>query len=112
MSKLSQEQKVVWLNHFDTQRQSGLSQQAYCEQQSLKPHRFWYWKNKLEGSTKAYKKSKPQNKPAGHSGFVPVNVIPPPSSIGLTITLPSSLMISGIEEHNHLLAQRIIGALL
>ncbi|WP_428635189.1 IS66 family insertion sequence element accessory protein TnpA, partial [Sedimenticola sp.] len=44
MSILSKQQQQHWAEHLQAWRESGLSQQAYCQQQGLKPHQFWYWK--------------------------------------------------------------------
>ena len=111
MSKLTQEQKAVWIDHFNAHRNSGLSQQAYCEQQSLKSNQFWYWKNKIEGSTKTYRKTTRQNTSARQQGFVPVQISPQPSKQGLTISLPNGIVLSGIDEQNHLLVHQLIGVL-
>ena len=108
MSQLSKEQISVWADHIKAQRDSGLSQQAYCEQHVLKPHQYWYWRRKLKGSTK--KKAK-QCKQANQSGFIPVKAVEPRHAVGLNITLPNGIIFSGINLDNHPLAQQLIGAL-
>ncbi len=108
MSQLSQQEKSAWADHVSAQQSSGLSQKAYCEQHALKHHQFGYWKRKTEGG--AMEKSNPQRQPK-KPGFVPVKVVTPPSAHGLSIVLPNGLTFSGISEHNHLLAQLLIGVL-
>ena len=108
MSQLSDQQKLEWAEHLQAQRDSDLSQQAYCAQHSLKPHQFWYWKRKLEGGTDKPTKCRRQSKP---SGFVPVKMVTRTSTQSLSVNLPNGITVSGIDEHNHRLAQQLIGTL-
>jgi hypothetical protein len=107
MSQLSKEQISVWADHINAQRNSGLSQQAYCELHALKPHQYWYWKRKLDGEEKKprqYKKAKP-------SGFVSVKIAEPRNASSLSITLPNGIILSGVDLQNLSLAQQLIGTL-
>ena len=108
MSRLTAKQRSVWADHLQTQRDSGLTQQIYCKQQALKPHQFWYWKRKLEGSGVKRQKQPGKRK---QSGFVPVNMATPASIQYLSISLPNGMTVEGIAVHNRLLAQQLIGAL-
>ena len=110
MSQLSPEKKEAWAIHLQAHRESGLSQQAYCDNHSLSPPQFWYWKRKLEGNENKKNKQPPASTKAG---FVPVNVIntaPSPSVQNLTVALPNGITLSGIDEQNHRLVQKMIGA--
>jgi hypothetical protein len=107
MNPLSQQKQLAWAEHIKVQRESGLSQQAYCEQHSLKPNQFWYWRRKLQGSSNnTVSKTR-----AIQPGFVAAKVIGTPVAQGLTVTLPNGIIISGIEELNHCLVKDLLGAL-
>ena len=108
MSHLSPEKKAAWAEHLQNQQASDLSQQAYCDLHALSAPQFWYWKRKLHGG--ANKKDK-QLSP-GKAEFVPVHVTDNIFSQGLTVVLPNGITLIGIDEHNHLLVQKMIGALL
>jgi len=108
MSKLTEQQKSVWANHIRSQRQSGLSQQAYCIQQGLKPHCFWYWKRKLKSNTPVKKNSV---KARRKCRFVPVSVAANQAPQTLNIVLPSGITFKGITENNAMLVQQMIGCL-
>ncbi len=108
MSQLTAQQQSVWADHIQAQPRSGLSQQTYCEQHSLKPHCFWYWKRKLEARTKI--KSKP-SKPQPQGGFVAVNIAPVPEPQALSLVLPNGVTLNGVAEHNLPLVQQLVGAL-
>ncbi len=108
MSQLSEQQKSAWAEHIRAQRESGLNQQAYCRQNDLKPHQFWYWKSKLDGGTDKQVKCQSKSK---QSGFVPVKMPTRTSTQSLSVNLPNGITVSGIDEHNHGLAQQLIGSL-
>lgn len=109
MSQLSTMQRSAWADHIQSQRTSGLTQQAYCTRHALKPHQFSYWKHQLASTVQARSKSQPET---GQRGFVPVSVAVPPSSMNsLMITLPNGIQLNGISEHNLTLVQQLIGAL-
>jgi hypothetical protein len=108
MSQLTKEQISAWADHIKAQRGSGLTQQAYCKQHALKPHQFWYWKRKLEGPAK----QKPaHSKQTRASGFVPVMIAEPQKVSGMSITLPSGIILNGVDSTNIHLAQHLIGTL-
>jgi len=108
MSKLTEQQKSVWAKHLQAQRQSGLSQQDYCKQKKLIPHRFWYWKRKFKSMTDTRTAAA---KPRRKSGFVPVSIEASAQSQALSIVLPDGMTFNGITEHNAPLVQQLIGAL-
>jgi hypothetical protein len=39
-----------WQQHIEHWRDTGLSDAAFCKQQSLSYHQFVYWRRKLEGT--------------------------------------------------------------
>ena len=59
--------KVDWRAHIKTWQESGISQNAYCQQQQLRPNQFSYWKLKLLG---------PSSKKSFNSNLVPVRLAP------------------------------------
>ena len=40
-----------WKHHIEQWAESGLSQNAYCRENELKPNRFTYWKIKFKNQT-------------------------------------------------------------
>ncbi len=77
--------KVDWRAHIKTWQESGISQNAYCQQQQLRPNQFSYWKLKLLG---------PSSKKSFNSNLVPVRLAPfsPPT---LKVTLPNGTLLEG-----------------
>lgn len=108
MRQLSPTQRSAWADHIQSQRTSGLSQQAYCTRHGLKAHQFSYWKHQLASTVNEPSKSQAKSV---HRDFVPVNVVAPSSTGSLTVTLPNGIQLNGISEHNLTLVQQLIGAL-
>ena len=107
MSKLTTEKRSAWADHIQNQRNSGITQKAYCLQHGIQPHQFWYWQRKLRSSlvTPAKRADKQPT-----SAFMPVKVRLPVADQCLSIILTNGMRVEGIDEHNALLAQRLIGA--
>ena len=97
-----------WSDHIQSQRDSGFTQQAYCQKHHLKPHQFWYWKRKLAGGS-VNKSAQPVKQK--QNGFVQVSVATPTSIQHLRITLLNGITVDGITDHNQHLAQQLIGVL-
>lgn len=93
LSRFWQEQITAWEN-------SGQSQTTFCEQHELNYHRFGYWRRKFLGQSKPGLKST--------SGFVPVRPVPGRTSSGLSLTLPSGVLIQGIEADNLALVRQLL----
>lgn len=97
-----------WLERIQSWQQSGLSQNAWCQQNDISASKFGYWKRKLETISAA--------KPAQHSAFVPV--IPdqqsaePSANSQLTVAFPNGVTVSGINETNLSLVKQLIGGML
>ena len=108
MNKPSQQKQLVWTEHLKSQRESGLSLQTYCEQHSLKPSQFWYWKRKLQGGVSDHSASSSHS---NQSRFVAAKVVEASVTQGLTVTLPNGISLSGINEHNHGLIKHLLGTL-
>lgn len=94
-----------WLERVQSWRDSGLTQSAWCQQQGIRVSKFGYWKRKLETSSSV--------KPVlPNSGFVPVVPHPEPATSyevsPLSITLPNGVTVSGIDDSNLLIAQRLV----
>jgi len=45
---LLQKKRRHWKHHVQAWQKSSLSQVEYCRRQNIVPHRFTYWKKKLE----------------------------------------------------------------
>ncbi len=109
MSQSSRQKHRTWASHFEAQRQSGLSQQAYCERHALKPHQYWYWKRKLIGESAASERGDGQQ--LTPSAFIPVSVGSAITAEGLSLHFPSGAHLSGITEHNTHIVQQLVGCL-
>ena len=89
--------EAVWRQHLDTWRTSGLSQNAYCREHTLKAHQFSYWKRKLAASTTDHKPITRQKSRA----FIPLQVRHPSNTDnGLSLRLPNGCELSGIEAQH------------
>lgn len=97
-----------WNRHIQAQFESGLTQQAYCDKHTIKAHRFWYWKNKLNPKAKS---SPSEGKFS--NGFIQAQISSrsSTSSYGLTVSLPNGLQITGIDSSNLLLIQPLLSEL-
>ena len=105
--KATQEQ---WQQRIQSWYDSGLSQNAWCRQNGIRPSQFGYWKKKLWAGKSTVSSSNIS------SAFVPASLASDqgqaceePSS--LTVSLPSGLRVSGIDHHNLALAGQLIGLL-
>jgi hypothetical protein len=43
----SQPKQAFWKDQIEQWQQSGLSQRAYCHNNHLQPHRFYYWRRRI-----------------------------------------------------------------
>jgi hypothetical protein len=83
----------VWRDHISKWRDANISQQAYCREHQLCPHRFGYYKRTLATDLVP---AAPAN-----AGFVSVQVMPEfnqPESLSLHFN--SGLRLSGIGADN------------
>ena len=90
-----------WREHVDSWRQSGQSQQAFCQSHDLSYTRFIYWRRKFEGKSK-----RARNRTS--SAFVPVTQQMSISTEGLTLVLPSGHELRGLSEENLPLAVHLL----
>ena len=47
-TEANEKRSQFWESHLNEWAQTGLSQNAYCRNNNLKPNQFTYWKNKLK----------------------------------------------------------------
>ena len=47
----SKEKRKFWEDHIQTWQQSGLAQIAYCRENNLKNHQWWYWRKRISHPT-------------------------------------------------------------
>jgi hypothetical protein len=88
----------LWQIRLDAQHRSGLSVQAFCKQQRLKPHSFYFWKKRLASQAQL-------NIP---TGLIPVRIVnnssqPEPFariqfSSGVTIEATADLIRIAIDQ--------------
>ncbi|ETW95815.1 MAG: hypothetical protein ETSY2_47545 [Candidatus Entotheonella gemina] len=94
-----------WHERIQSWRDSGLTQSAWCQQHGIRASKFGYWKRKLE--------TPPSEKPMPHSsGFVQAISQPdsaaPSGMAPLSIILPNGVTVSGIDDSNLSLVQRLV----
>ncbi len=84
---------AYWQQELNKWKDSDQSQKQFCRDNELPYQRFGYWYRKLEGGTGRRKKTRKS------SGFAAVDYRPENSS-GLTLSLPSGLVLRGICADN------------
>ena len=91
MSRKEQSEALAeqWRRHIAAWKASDQSQAAYCEANSLSYHRFGYWYRKFCGTGKS-----------SGAGFAKVSRQPFSHSPGLSLVLPSGVVLQGIESTN------------
>ena len=100
--------EASWKQHLNAWRASGLSQNAYCREHTLKPHQFSYWKRKLATATADHKPITRQKSPA----FVPLRVRNPSNANnGFCLRLPNGCEFSGMEAQHLPVVTRLIEVL-
>ena len=82
-----------WLQQIEAWQSSGQTQQAYCKTNALSYHRFGYWRRKFRQQSQAAQGRQ-------GSGFVPVTHAAASRSAGLSLVLPSGLVLRGIAGDN------------
>jgi len=82
-----------WQQQIEAWQSSAQTQQAYCKANELSYHRFGYWLRKFR------KQAQPARSQTG-SGFVPVTHSALSQSTGLSLALPSGLVLHGIAGDN------------
>ena len=82
-----------WQHHIDAWQQSGGSQAQYCRNHTLDQSQFSYWKRKLT-NTSEVKVARPSR-----FAVAQLAVMPEPAS-SLFITLPSGIVLGGIDAFN------------
>jgi hypothetical protein len=104
----TQDSHSFWHHHIQAQPESGLTQKAYCDKHTIKVHRFWYWKNKLNPKVK---RRSSEGKPS--TGFIPAQMTARSSTLtsGLTVSLPNGLQITDINANNLSLVQSLLSVL-
>src|ERR1700722_9219136 len=75
MSKASKALKREWKQKFEIWQSSGQSIAAWCREQNIAVHRFYYWRSQLVSSVKVSNDNQNKfielvdNKPSGISGI-------------------------------------------
>ena len=82
-----------WRQQIEAWQSSGQTQQDYCKANALSYHRFGYWRRKFR------RQAQPVQSQKG-SGFVPVTSSATAQSAGLSLALPSGLVLRGIAGDN------------
>jgi len=82
-----------WQQQVEAWKLTGLSQAEFCKVNELLYHRFVYWRGKFDGISRKSQANKNQG------GFAAVNVRHDVDR-GLTLSLPSGLVMRGICSEN------------
>ena len=80
---------TFWHNHIEQFRASGLSQQAYSDQNNLKVHQLVYWRRKFL-----------ESQPVKSSGGFVAIPLAGRQSEGLCLSLPNGIKVSGFSTIN------------
>lgn len=78
----------LWQIRFDAQRRSGLTVQAFCKQQRLQPHSFYFWRRRLAS----------QKQGNGPTGLIPVRVVSSKPEAFARIQFASGVTIEATAE--------------
>jgi len=91
--------EAFWQRHVTQWRDSGLSKMAYCQQYSLVYSQMVYWSTKTANLDKKHQSN----------SFVSVAVAPAVDiSPGLSVRLPSGIVIEGIDERSIALVGKLL----
>ena len=101
---LPQPQDIYWKQQIQTWKLSGLSQAQFCKNNNLIYHRFVYWRGKFDDATRA--SSAKQDR----GGFATV-AVRPDADRGLTLSLPSGLIVRGICAENLSVVRQLLDQL-
>jgi hypothetical protein len=94
--------EAFWQRHVAQWRTSGLSKRAYCQQCALTYHQMVYWSKKENPVIELE---------VGSGGFVAISVSPDERDAGLSVRLPSGMMIEGIDDRSVDLVGKLIAQL-
>jgi len=90
-----------WQQQIQAWEASDQSQTAFCRSNELSYHRFGYWRRK-------FLQPVDQQSSPGTPGFVPVAVRSHALTSGLSLTLPSGLILQGITTDNLPLVDQLL----
>lgn len=85
----AQQKRSFWEHHLERWRQSGLSQQAYCHKNLLKPHQFYYWRRRILA---------PQNKISFLPVTLPADPIRNPLAVRIHLSNGCAIELEGRDE--------------
>jgi len=95
MSNKLDQKRTYWAQHVSAWQKTNLSQQAYCQKHSLRPHQLSYWKNKPvithDQPAKVTASSQAQE-----TTFVPVEISLQEDVLDLIIQFPNGARITGV----------------
>jgi hypothetical protein len=98
MSTQSKEKREKWSRHIQEWKNSGLTQQAYCNKHGLKSYDFSYWK--LKPAKSVENQAAKSHVATQERSFVPVSIDPVSTPGGLVLHLPCGINLSGITDDN------------
>lgn len=91
-----QEREQYWQQQVTEWQASGLSGMAYCKQQALTYHQFSYWRQKLLASASSTKEPV-----AGFATVAyPAVSVKGTDCVGLTVSLPGGITVTGLHAGN------------
>lgn len=108
MATKQEEKRFTWQRHIEAWKNSGKTQQAYCDENNIRAHQLWYWNRRLnpKGTVHTTQAIKPKKQ---GSAFVPVQVDKRDvNDQGLNIALPNGVVIHGITPSSIPFIKRLI----
>ena len=94
--KSAVEDQAFWQLVLDSQRNSGLSVNKFCEKEGISPSSFYNWRKKIYGNhVPIFEKpeSRLDNEDDVRSGFIPIGHLDLPAG-GLNISFPSGICLN------------------
>ena len=96
MSTFAEDKRAYWSAHLSAFKQSGLSQQAYCQEHKIKANTLWYWRRKLKPESSSPSLSVSDEFPS--PAFIPVVQSDTSGSVCVEIQLLNGLRIQGVTQ--------------
>lgn len=90
------EDRAFWQLVLDSQRNSGLSVNKFCEKEGISPSSFYNWRKKIQGDhilTSENLESQSDIEEETDAGFLPIGKLELPAG-GLNISFPSGICVN------------------
>lgn len=97
------EKEAYWRGHLERWQRSGLSQSAYSRVHGLRSNQLSYWHRREQ------RLNVEAASPVG--GFVPLQVVGESQGLGVTVRLPSGVVLEGVRASDVELVRALVARL-